>query len=250
MQTKVLTMSKRRCCLCFGLNHSEGIKKGQIAHLDGNSANTSFENLAFLCFEHHDELDSRTSQSKNFTLSEVKFYRNSLYEKLHSGMSPAKKIASSSNSCTPKIKAYWNGSELNNNLEVIFDLRTSLPGGARQEIGLDFNIQDSHSRLGKNIPFGFIIDPFITEIPDWGGGYPDLTVLPDGRHLFQSQKMILNNLAGSWQKYRFTLNFQHHAVNELIETSIQFFNITHPNITFKIRILGVSSSKSLGDLRF
>jgi len=193
-------------------------------------------------------LDSKTSQRKNFTLAEVKFYRDSLYDKLHSEASPAKKRASNPKSYIPKIKAYWNGLELSNDLEIIFDLRTSLPGGARQEIGLDFNVQDTHSSLGKKIPFGFIIDPFITEIPDWGEGYPDLTLLPDGRHLFQSQKMSLNNMPGTWQKYCFTMHFEHHAVNELVEASIRFFNITHPEIAFKIRILGVSSSKSLGDL--
>jgi hypothetical protein len=38
--------------------------------------------LAFLCFEHHDQFDSSTSQSKNFTLQEVKRYREELYEKV------------------------------------------------------------------------------------------------------------------------------------------------------------------------
>lgn len=78
-QTDVLTQSRRRCCICFGLHRDESVKKGQIAHLDGDRNNNSLDNLAFLCFDHHDELDGKTSQSKGFILSEVRSYRNELY---------------------------------------------------------------------------------------------------------------------------------------------------------------------------
>ena len=47
-----------------------------------NSANAKIENLAFLCFEHHDEYDSKTSQSKNITPGELKHYKNRLEEYL------------------------------------------------------------------------------------------------------------------------------------------------------------------------
>jgi hypothetical protein len=78
-QAAVLLKARRRCCICFGLNRDTAIKTGQIAHLDGNAANSSEDNLAFLCLEHHDRLDSTTSQSKNFTLSEVKAFRAELH---------------------------------------------------------------------------------------------------------------------------------------------------------------------------
>ena len=78
VETEVLRLSKRRCCLCFGLNADLDEKKGQIAHLDKNPSNNSLNNLAFLCLEHHDAYDSKTSQSKNFTMSEVKQYRTDL----------------------------------------------------------------------------------------------------------------------------------------------------------------------------
>lgn len=78
VETKVLRLSKRRCCLCFGLNSDLDQKKGQIAHLDKNPSNNSLNNLAFLCLEHHDSYDSKTSQSKNFTMPEVKQYRAEL----------------------------------------------------------------------------------------------------------------------------------------------------------------------------
>ena len=77
-QAEVLVQSRRRCCLCFGLNRDDALKKGQIAHLDGDINNNSIENLAFLCFEHHDEYDSRTSQSKGLVRAEIERYREEL----------------------------------------------------------------------------------------------------------------------------------------------------------------------------
>lgn len=82
IEAKVLSSSRRRCCLCFGVNREFSEKKGQIAHLDKDNTNASFDNLAFLCFEHHDIYDSKTSQSKNYTISEVKEYREELYSSI------------------------------------------------------------------------------------------------------------------------------------------------------------------------
>lgn len=59
------------------------MKKGQIAHLDHDSSNNDLESLAFLCLPHHDQYDSRTSQSKNFMTAEVKGYRRELHEFLY-----------------------------------------------------------------------------------------------------------------------------------------------------------------------
>jgi len=82
IETEVLVRSRRRCCLCFSLNQDLTEKKGQIAHLDGDSSNNEPGNLAYLCFDHHDQYDSRTSQSKGLTIEEVKRYREQLYETL------------------------------------------------------------------------------------------------------------------------------------------------------------------------
>lgn len=60
------------------------MKRGQIAHLDRDSANRAADNLAFLCLEHHDAYDGRISQSKGFVVSEVKQYRAELYSVLRS----------------------------------------------------------------------------------------------------------------------------------------------------------------------
>jgi hypothetical protein len=81
-EAEVLSLSRRRCCICFGLHRDVLIKQGQIAHLDKDPSNDALDNLAFLCLPHHDQYDSKTSQSKNFALSEVKLYRRELYDQL------------------------------------------------------------------------------------------------------------------------------------------------------------------------
>ncbi|TWT29799.1 hypothetical protein KOR42_54970 [Thalassoglobus neptunius] len=78
----MLLKSRRRCCLCFWLNGIDDVVKGQIAHLDQDSSNSSFENLAFLCFEHHDEYDSRPNVSKGLQQPEVTQWRDELYKEM------------------------------------------------------------------------------------------------------------------------------------------------------------------------
>jgi hypothetical protein len=78
-EAEVLLKSGRRCCLCFGLNYDSDTKAGQLAHIDHNSSNSEVDNLAFLCLEHHDQYDSRPSQSKGLTELELRRYRDSLY---------------------------------------------------------------------------------------------------------------------------------------------------------------------------
>jgi hypothetical protein len=57
------------------------VRKGQIAHLNHDRSDSRFENLVFLCLEHHDDYDSRTSQSKGFLIDEVREYRDRLYDR-------------------------------------------------------------------------------------------------------------------------------------------------------------------------
>ena len=80
VETDVLTSSMRRCAFCFGINNDFSEKPGQIAHVDGNRSNSSFNNLAWLCLEHHDRFDSSTSQSKGLTRNELKAYRERLFD--------------------------------------------------------------------------------------------------------------------------------------------------------------------------
>jgi hypothetical protein len=83
VETAVLVQSRRRCCICFGLDRDTRLKAGQIAHLDRDSANHGVSNLVFLCFQHHDEYDSTSSQRKNFTIGEVKEFRAELYRTIN-----------------------------------------------------------------------------------------------------------------------------------------------------------------------
>ena len=65
--------------MCFFLEGVTTPKSGQIAHLDQDPTNDEPENLAWLCLEHHDLYDSRTSQSKGLTFGEVRRYRDELH---------------------------------------------------------------------------------------------------------------------------------------------------------------------------
>ncbi len=81
-QTSILLKSRRRCCLCFWLKGEDEVKKGQLAHLDGDHENDAESNLAFMCFEHHDEYDSTTRLSKGLREKEVKRWRDELYREM------------------------------------------------------------------------------------------------------------------------------------------------------------------------
>lgn len=81
VETRVLRSTRRRCPLCYYIDNLEGVVEGQIAHLNRNPNDNSFDNLAFLCLRHHSLYDSTNSQHKNFTIREVKEYRNFLIQR-------------------------------------------------------------------------------------------------------------------------------------------------------------------------
>jgi hypothetical protein len=78
IEAEVLIRCRRRCAVCFGLHLDISIKRGQIAHLDQDASNNSSDNLVFLCFDHHDEYDSKTRQSKGLTQAEVRHFQSEL----------------------------------------------------------------------------------------------------------------------------------------------------------------------------
>ena len=84
-ETEVLIRSGRRCALCHGLDGDLGIKTGQIGHVDRNPANSAFDNLVFLCLEHHNSYDSVSRQAKGITPQELKTYRDKLYDGIDAG---------------------------------------------------------------------------------------------------------------------------------------------------------------------
>jgi hypothetical protein len=80
VQIAVLLDSKHRCALCFGLHYDFDVKKGQIAHIDRDSSNSTLENAAWLCLEHHDEYDTKPSQTKGFMPEELQAHKHALLE--------------------------------------------------------------------------------------------------------------------------------------------------------------------------
>ena len=80
VEASVLVKSKRRCCLCVFLQNDDSVKRGQIAHINRDPGDNSERNLVFLCLDHHDEYDGRTSVSKGLTKEEVRRYRDLLYK--------------------------------------------------------------------------------------------------------------------------------------------------------------------------
>jgi hypothetical protein len=82
VEADVLIACGRRCCLCYYLDGDKRVRRGQIAHVNKDRSDSRIENLAFLCFDHHDAFDSKTSQSKNLTSKEVVHYRDRLVAEL------------------------------------------------------------------------------------------------------------------------------------------------------------------------
>jgi len=116
VETALLLGCRRRCCICFGLYKDNRMKQGQIAHLDHSSDNNSLENLAFLCFDHHDQYDSKTSQSKRLTLNEVKEFKNELEN---------------------HIKDLWNSPVLSDEIKIDIFTGNYYRGNAFEEANLD-----------------------------------------------------------------------------------------------------------------
>lgn len=80
IEAEVAMKSRRRCCLCYYIDGDVREKQGQVAHLDDDPSNNDPDNLAWLCIPHHDRYDGTTSQSKNYTMHEVKAYRRMLFD--------------------------------------------------------------------------------------------------------------------------------------------------------------------------
>jgi hypothetical protein len=74
----LLVATRRRCCLCYFLKDDHTQKRVQIAHIDRKRNNDSPSNLVPLCLDHHDEYDSRTSQSKGIIEEELLRYKEML----------------------------------------------------------------------------------------------------------------------------------------------------------------------------
>lgn len=90
VQESILVLCRRRCALCFGLNQDLTVNmNGQIAHINRNANDSRPENLAYLCFDHHNLYDSKPSQSKGLTEGELREYQRRLYEQFEDKSSKA-----------------------------------------------------------------------------------------------------------------------------------------------------------------
>lgn len=79
LQAQLKFNCRNRCAICAIMNDDFNAKVGQIAHIDHNHSNSlDYNNLVWLCLEHHDQYDSRTSQSKNYRPDEIRMYKKQL----------------------------------------------------------------------------------------------------------------------------------------------------------------------------
>ena len=69
-------------CVCLRGDWTD--KQVQIAHLSQDSSDSAYENLAVLCLSHHDEYDTKRSQSKGFSPDEVRCYKEFLVREIAS----------------------------------------------------------------------------------------------------------------------------------------------------------------------
>lgn len=167
-QASVLLKSRRRCCICFGLNRDTSIKQGQIAHLDGNNSNNKESNLAFLCFDHHDQYDSTTRQSKNFTPIEVIQFREELIKSIEMAFSSQVTFGEASTFAPDEVSGHYirDGEYESAELKI-----QRLPDGKYHVEGLAlWGLTREH---GPNLgDLDFIAD-YIEDTIEYSWGYPD-----------------------------------------------------------------------------
>ncbi|WP_258098909.1 HNH endonuclease [Marinoscillum pacificum] len=75
VQAEVIFKSNRECVVCD--NHRRG---DHIHHIDGDNSNNKFENLAFLCFDCHNEASLKGSLKKKLTPKTIIKYRDHKYQ--------------------------------------------------------------------------------------------------------------------------------------------------------------------------
>jgi len=105
-EKEVLVASQRRCCLCYYLDDKREPRRG---HTNRNRSRSQVDDLVWLCLDHHDQFDSRTSQSKNLMREEVRHYRDRLHRELGSGLH-TQKAAGDQRLLPPRTMDRFSGS--------------------------------------------------------------------------------------------------------------------------------------------
>jgi hypothetical protein len=75
IEAEVIWRSNRECVVCS--THKRG---DHIHHIDGDSSNNKFENLAFLCFDCHNEASVKNSLRKKLTPKAIIKFREHKYK--------------------------------------------------------------------------------------------------------------------------------------------------------------------------
>jgi hypothetical protein len=65
---ELMLINAHSCCICKDLNETAV----QIHHIDGNKNNHILSNLAVLCQKHHGFVEAKFTQTRNFTIEEIK----------------------------------------------------------------------------------------------------------------------------------------------------------------------------------
>jgi len=85
VERSVLIKSRRRCAFCYFFENDTKRAEGQIAHIDRDKSNHKESNLVFLCLSHHNEYDTRPSQTKRYQPEEAKSAKASLESYIRTG---------------------------------------------------------------------------------------------------------------------------------------------------------------------
>lgn len=85
--------SNLKCCVCQ--------RRGQqIHHLDGDPANNVFENLALLCFEHHDEATRTGGLGRKLGAETIRLFRKHWYSRVEADLQPTANLRTGVGSST------------------------------------------------------------------------------------------------------------------------------------------------------
>lgn len=171
IQDRVLLLSRRRCCICFGLHGDLTVKQGQIAHLDHDNTNDNLDNLAFLCLHHHDEYDSTTSQSKGLREGEVKKFRDELYARMAS--LGAETVGSAQSSAKAEVSQTFDQAGKKNEQEIGPNV-----GSLRPQIIRIIHDDDSDEWLKSNLMEGEAGDFVAVVLPFSNDPQPRMKTLP------------------------------------------------------------------------
>ena len=121
---EVLFISDRTCCVCNMIG-----KEIQIHHIDENPSNNSVDNLAVLCFEHHNDTMIKGGFGRKLNSAQIIKYRNDWVERVKNRRIEADKIASIKSVTGSNIR-------LNQNSEKALDLESNVHDDP--EIFLDY----------------------------------------------------------------------------------------------------------------